>query len=174
MVGQTVAEVIASNNPRFQPGDIVLTSDGWQQYGLSDGKGLRKIDPAMGPVSWSLGVLGMVGLTAYVALLDIGKPKEGETVVVSAAAGAVGSLAGLSARHGAVAARREDPLSRGRGGRAGEYAARLHRAFPRREHRKKDREGMSEVLLERAAENVAVIRLNRPDVRNALNMAVRQ
>ena len=98
MVGQTVAEVMASNNPRFQPGDIVLTSDGWQQYGLSDGKGLRKIDPAMGPVSWSLGVLGMVGLTAYVALLDIGKPKGGETVVVSAAAGAVGSLAGQIAK----------------------------------------------------------------------------
>jgi hypothetical protein len=98
MVGQTVAEVIASKNPRFQPGDIVLTTDGWQAYGLSDGKGLRKVDPAMGPVSWSLGVLGMVGLTAYAALLDIGKPKEGETVVVSAAAGAVGSLAGQIAK----------------------------------------------------------------------------
>jgi NADPH-dependent curcumin reductase len=93
MVGQTVSEVFASRNPRFAPGDIVLTFDGWQAYGLSDGKGLRKIDPSAGPVSWSLGVLGMVGLTAYVALLDIGKPKEGETVVVSAAAGAVGSLA---------------------------------------------------------------------------------
>lgn len=98
MVGQTVAEVIASKNPRFSAGDIVLTSDGWQAYGLSDGKGLRKIDPKMGPVSWSLGVLGMVGLTAYVALLDIGKPKEGETVVVSAAAGAVGSIAGQIAK----------------------------------------------------------------------------
>jgi NADPH-dependent curcumin reductase CurA len=98
MVGQTVAEVIASKNPRFQPGDFVLTSDGWQAYGLSDGKGLRKIDPAMGPVSWSIGVLGGIGLTAYVALLDIGKPKEGETVVVSAAAGAVGSLAGQIAK----------------------------------------------------------------------------
>jgi NADPH-dependent curcumin reductase CurA len=98
MVGQTVAQVIASKNPRFQAGDFVLTSDGWQAYGLSDGKGLRKIDPAMGPVSWSLGVLGMVGLTSYVALLDIGKPKEGETVVVSAAAGAVGSIAGQIAK----------------------------------------------------------------------------
>ena len=98
MVGQTVAEVVASKNPRFQPGDIVLTFDGWQAYGISDGKGLRKIDPSMAPVSWSLGVLGMVGLTAYVALLDIGKPKEGETVVVSAAAGAVGSLAGQIAK----------------------------------------------------------------------------
>lgn len=98
MVGQTVAEVVASKNPRFAVGDVVLTSDGWQAYGLSDGKGLRKIDPAMGPVSWSLGVLGMVGLTAYVALLDIGKPKEGETVVVSAAAGAVGSITGQIAK----------------------------------------------------------------------------
>jgi NADPH-dependent curcumin reductase len=98
MVGQTVAQVVASNNPRFQPGDFVITSDGWQAYGLSDGKGLRKLDPAMGPVSWSLGVLGMVGLTSYVAVLDIGKAKEGETVVVSAAAGAVGSIAGQIAK----------------------------------------------------------------------------
>jgi hypothetical protein len=98
MVGQTVAQVVASKNPRFQPGDFVLTSDGWQAYGLSDGKGLRKIDPAAGPVSYALGVLGLVGLTAYVALLDIGKPKDGETVVVSAAAGAVGSMAGQIAR----------------------------------------------------------------------------
>lgn len=93
MVGQTVSEVIASRNPRFAVGDIVLTQDGWQAYGISEGKGLRKIDPSAAPVSWSLGVLGMVGLTAYVGLLDIGKPKEGETVVVSAAAGAVGSIA---------------------------------------------------------------------------------
>jgi NADPH-dependent curcumin reductase len=98
MVGQTVSQVIASNNPRFKAGDIVLTNDGWQAYGLSDGKGLRKIDPAAAPISWSLGVLGMVGLTAYVGLLDIGKPKEGETVVVSAAAGAVGSLVGQIAK----------------------------------------------------------------------------
>jgi NADPH-dependent curcumin reductase CurA len=98
MVGQTVSQVIASRNPRFQPGDFVLTGDGWQAYGLSDAKGLRKIDPALAPVSWSLGVLGMVGLTAYVGLLDIGKPKEGETVVVSAAAGAVGSIAGQIAK----------------------------------------------------------------------------
>ncbi len=98
MVGQTVSRVIESKNPRFKPGDYVLTSDGWQEYGISDGKGLRKIDPALAPVSWSLGVLGMPGLTAYVGLLDIGKPKEGETVVVSAAAGAVGSIAGQIAK----------------------------------------------------------------------------
>ena len=98
MVGQTVSRVIESKNPKFRPGDYVLTSDGWQQYGISDGKGLRKLNPEEAPISWALGVLGMVGLTAYVALLDIGKPKEGETVVVSAAAGAVGSIAGQIAK----------------------------------------------------------------------------
>ena len=98
MVGQTVSRVIESKNPKFRPGDYVLTFDGWQQYGISDGKGLRKLNPEEAPISWALGVLGMVGLTAYVALLDIGKPKEGETVVVSAAAGAVGSIAGQIAK----------------------------------------------------------------------------
>ena len=98
MVGQTVSRVIESKNPKFRPGDYVLTLDGWQQYGISDGKGLRKLNPEEAPISWALGVLGMVGLTAYVALLDIGKPKEGETVVVSAAAGAVGSIAGQIAK----------------------------------------------------------------------------
>jgi NADPH-dependent curcumin reductase CurA len=98
MVGQTVSRVIESKNPRFHPGDFVTTVDGWQEYAASDGKGLRKIDPALAPVSWFLGVLGMPGLTAYVGLLDIGRPKEGETVVVSAAAGAVGSIAGQIAK----------------------------------------------------------------------------
>jgi NADPH-dependent curcumin reductase len=98
MVGQTVSRVIESKNPRYRPGDFVITSDGWQEYAASEPKGLRKIDPALAPVSWSLGVLGMPGLTAYVGLLDLGKPKEGETVVISAAAGAVGSLAGQIAR----------------------------------------------------------------------------
>jgi len=98
MVGQTVAQVIASNNPRFSPGDFVLSFDGWQSYATGDEKTLRKLDPAHGPLSWHLGVLGMVGLTSYVALLDIGEPKSGETVVVSAAAGAVGSIAGQIAK----------------------------------------------------------------------------
>lgn len=98
MVGQTVSRVIESKNPRFGAGDFVLTNDGWQEYAVSDGKGLRKIDPSVAPVSWYLGILGMPGLTAYVALLDIGKPKPGETVVVSAAAGAVGSVAGQIAK----------------------------------------------------------------------------
>jgi len=98
MVGATVSQVIESKNPRFQPGDFVLGNDGWQRFAVSDGKGLRKLDPADAPLSWALGVLGMPGLTAYVGLLDIGKPKAGETVVVSAAAGAVGSIAGQIAR----------------------------------------------------------------------------
>jgi len=98
MVGSTVSEVVESKNPRYRAGDFVLGYDGWQSFGVSDGKGLRKLDPAQAPISWSLGVLGMPGLTAYVGLLDIGKPKESETVVVSAAAGAVGSIAGQIAR----------------------------------------------------------------------------
>jgi NADPH-dependent curcumin reductase len=76
----------------------VLAYDGWQTHAVSDGKGLRKLDPAQAPPSYALGVLGMPGLTAYVGLFDIGRPKEGETVVVSAAAGAVGSIAGQIAK----------------------------------------------------------------------------
>ncbi|MEO8036536.1 MAG: NADP-dependent oxidoreductase [Acidobacteriota bacterium] len=98
MVGQTVSEVLESRDPKYQPGDFVLGQDGWQAYAVGTGKGLRKLDPAQGPLSWSLGVLGMPGLTAYVALLDIGQPKSGETVVISAAAGAVGSIAGQIAK----------------------------------------------------------------------------
>ncbi len=98
MVGQTISEVVESKNDRYRPGDFVLGFDGWQSYAASDGKGLRKLDPATAPLSYAVGVLGMPGLTAYVALLDIGRPKEGETVVVSAAAGAVGSIAGQIAK----------------------------------------------------------------------------
>jgi len=98
MVGSTISEVIESKNPRYRAGDFVLGFDGWQQYAVSDGKGLRKLDPAEAPISCAVGVLGMPGLTAYVGLLDIGRPKEGETVVVSAAAGAVGSIAGQIAK----------------------------------------------------------------------------
>jgi len=91
MEGGTVSEVIASNNPGFAKGDIVLSRAGWQTHALSDGKGLTRIDPKLGPVSAAVGVLGMPGLTAYTGLLDIGKPQAGETVVVAAASGAVGS-----------------------------------------------------------------------------------
>ena len=98
MVGSTVSEVVESKNPRYRAGDFVLGFDGWQAYAVSDGSGLRKLNPVEAPISWSIGVLGMPGLTAYVGLLDIGKPRESETVVVSAAAGAVGSIAGQIAR----------------------------------------------------------------------------
>ena len=98
MVGGTVNEVIASNNPDFTVGDIVLAHTGWQTHALSDGKGLRKIDPKLAPISTALGILGMPGMTAYMGLLEIGKPQAGETVVVAAASGPVGSLVGQIAK----------------------------------------------------------------------------
>src|SRR5262245_44104850 len=98
MVGRTVGEVLESKHPDFKAGDFVGANDGWQSYGVSHGTALRKLDPAAAPISTSLGVLGMPGMTAYVGLLDIGQPKPGETVVVSAAAGAVGSSVGQIAR----------------------------------------------------------------------------
>ncbi|WP_426434307.1 NADP-dependent oxidoreductase [Bradyrhizobium genosp. P] len=98
MEGGTVSEVIASNNPGFAKGDIVLSRAGWQTHALSDGKALAKIDPAIAPISTAVGVLGMPGMTAYTGLLDIGKPQAGETVVVAAASGAVGSAVGQIAR----------------------------------------------------------------------------
>ena len=98
MVGRTVAEVLESKHPSFTPGEFVAANDGWQSHGVSNGKDLQKLDPSRAPISTALGVLGMPGLTAYVGLLDIGQPKPGETVVVSAAAGAVGSVVGQIAR----------------------------------------------------------------------------
>jgi len=98
MEGGTVNEVVASNNDRYAVGDIVLAHTGWQTHAVSKGIGLRKLDPGVAPVSTALGVLGMTGMTAYTGLLEIGQPKEGETVVVSAASGAVGSVVGQIAR----------------------------------------------------------------------------
>ncbi|HEY0572184.1 MAG TPA: NADP-dependent oxidoreductase [Enterovirga sp.] len=98
MEAGTVSEVVASNNPKFQVGDIVLASSGWQDYALSDGAGLRKLDPGDAPIQTALGVLGMPGMTAYVGLAEIGKPKAGETVAVAAATGPVGSLVGQIAK----------------------------------------------------------------------------
>lgn len=98
MVAGTVGKVIQSNHPGFVKGDIVQGSLGWQEYAISDGSGLRKIDPQVAPVSTALGVLGMPGLTAYFGLLEIASPKPGETVVISGAAGAVGSAAGQIAK----------------------------------------------------------------------------
>src|ERR671930_1039218 len=98
MCGHTVSEVVESLNPAFRTGDIVAGYDGWQQYAASNGSGLRKLDPRAAPISTALGVLGMPGMTAFVGLIDIGQPKAGETVVVSAAAGAVGSAVGQLAK----------------------------------------------------------------------------
>jgi NADPH-dependent curcumin reductase CurA len=98
MLGATVAEIVASRNPSYATGEIVLGYGGWQEYAVSNGAGLRKLDPKRAPVSTALGVLGMPGMTAYVGLLEIGQPKPGETVVVAAASGAVGSVVGQIAK----------------------------------------------------------------------------
>ncbi|RTL72770.1 MAG: NADP-dependent oxidoreductase [Hyphomicrobiales bacterium] len=98
MTGGTVGEVVASNHPGFKVGDFVEERLGWQQYGISQGLGLRKIDPKLAPISTANGVLGMPGMTAYFGLLEVGKPRPGETVVVSAASGAVGQIVGQIAK----------------------------------------------------------------------------
>lgn len=90
--GGCVGQVVASKNDKFAAGDCVMSMLGWREYAVSDGKGLTKIDPSMFPIQTYLGTAGMPGMTAYVGLLDIGKLKEGETVFVSAASGAVGSI----------------------------------------------------------------------------------
>lgn len=92
IAGASVGQVVESRNPEFAPGDFVLGQWGWQEYTLSDGKGLRKLNPKLAPVSTALGILGMPGMTAYFGFLELCLPKAGETVVVSGAAGAVGSL----------------------------------------------------------------------------------
>src|SRR5262245_26809041 len=98
MEGGTVSEVMASNNPGFGKGDIVLSRAGWQTHAISGGKGRAQIDPKTAPISTAVGALGMPGMPAYTGLLDIGKPQAGETVVVAAASGAVGSAVGQIAR----------------------------------------------------------------------------
>jgi NADPH-dependent curcumin reductase CurA len=99
MEGRAVSQVVKSNLAGFAPGDIVFNAlQGWQEYAISTGKGIRKIDPAAGPISYSLSVLGMPGLTAYTGLANIGQPKPGETLVVAAASGAVGSVVGQIGR----------------------------------------------------------------------------
>ena len=98
MVGGTVGEVIASKNPNFKVGDHVVGSGGWQLYQLSDGKGLQKIDTSRVPIQAFVGACGMPGITAWYGLNKIIAPKKGETVVVSAATGAVGSIVGQLAK----------------------------------------------------------------------------
>jgi NADPH-dependent curcumin reductase CurA len=99
MVGGGVGEVVRSNVSGFEPGDIVESMGfGWQDYPVLKAAGTRKVDPSLGPIRHALGVLGMPGLTAYFALLDVAKPKQGETVLISAASGAVGQVAGQIAK----------------------------------------------------------------------------
>ncbi len=93
-----VGQIAESKSEHFSKGDYVIGSLGWQEYSLAKEKEVRKIDPNLAPVTAYLSILGMTGLTAYFGLLDIGQPKEGETVVVSGAAGAVGSAVGQIAK----------------------------------------------------------------------------
>jgi NADPH-dependent curcumin reductase CurA len=98
MTGQTVSVIEASNASGFEVGELVLANVGWQDYGVVDAQQVTKIDATIPQLSYALGVLGMPGLTAYVGLLDIGTPQPGETVVVAAASGAVGSIVGQLAK----------------------------------------------------------------------------
>ena len=98
MTGGAVGEVVKSNHPHFQVGDIVEDILGWQEYAIGPGRTARKIDPAHGPISYANSVLGMPGMTAYFGLFEVGQPRPGETVVVSAASGAVGQIVGQLAR----------------------------------------------------------------------------
>lgn len=98
MTAGAVGQIVKSNHPHFQVGDIVEDTMGWQEYAVGPGRAARKIDPAHGPVSYANSVLGMPGMTAYFGLLEVGRPKPGETVVVSAASGAVGQIVGQIAK----------------------------------------------------------------------------
>ena len=98
MIGSVIAQVVASKHPDFQVDDIVNAGIGWQEYGVAAGDNLRKIDPTIVPISASAGILGMPGLTAYFGLLVVGKLQERESVFVSGAAGAVGSVVGQIAK----------------------------------------------------------------------------
>jgi NADPH-dependent curcumin reductase CurA len=99
MVGGTVGQVVRSNLAGFAPGDFVVGYGGWQDYAVFGEGEARKVDPTIAPISTALGVLGMPGQTAYVGLREIGKPKAGETLVVAAASGPVGSMVGQIAKN---------------------------------------------------------------------------
>lgn len=94
MEGRALGEVVESKLTGYEAGDLVFAPIGWQEYAMSNGTAVRKLDPSLRPISYALGVLGMPGLTAYTGLLNIGQPKSGETLVVAAASGAVGSVVG--------------------------------------------------------------------------------
>ncbi len=99
MEGRTVSQVVSSNLPDYQPGDFVFNpAHGWQEYAVSSGEGCYKVDSTAAPLSYALSVLGMPGMTAYTGLENIGQPQAGETLVVAAASGAVGSVVGQIGR----------------------------------------------------------------------------
>ncbi len=98
MIGDIVGQVVESHHGDYVVGDYVLFRGGWQEYALSDGTAVRKLDPGLAPISTALGVLGMPGLTGYAGIVYLGKPRPGQTVVVSAATGPVGSTVGQVAR----------------------------------------------------------------------------
>ena len=98
MFGGTIGRVLESRHPQFQAGDLVAGYTGWQSHAISDGSMLSRLAPDMANPSWALGVLGMPGFTAWYGLLHLGEPKEGDTVVVAAATGAVGAVVGQIAK----------------------------------------------------------------------------
>jgi NADPH-dependent curcumin reductase CurA len=98
MEGETVAEVVDSRHPAYQPGDLIQSRTGWRTHAAISGAGLRRVDPGLAPITTALGVLGMPGFTAYAGMKVIGQPRPGETVVVAAASGPVGSLVGQLAK----------------------------------------------------------------------------
>src|SRR5215212_5409028 len=98
MTSQSVGEVVESNDGRFSPGDVVVGQLGWQEYAVARGGSLRRLPPGLEPPTLALHVVGATGLTAYFGLFDVGKPRAGDTVVVSAAAGAVGQIVGQLAK----------------------------------------------------------------------------
>jgi NADPH-dependent curcumin reductase CurA len=98
ITGGTVCEVLESRDAAFSPGDIVLSHSGWQTHAVAHARAVRRLDPSLAPITTALGVLGMPGFTAYAGLFEIGRPEAGETVVVAAATGPVGSVVGQIAR----------------------------------------------------------------------------
>lgn len=98
LTGEIVGEIVESKNSQYKSGETVIGFMQWADYNISDGKGLRRLDPQLAPISTALGILGMPGMTAYFGMMDIGKPKAEETVVISGAAGAVGMVAGQIAK----------------------------------------------------------------------------
>ena len=95
---ETVAQILESRHPEHRPGEFVVVRNGWQQFALSSGQGVRRLDAAKAPVSTALGVLGLPGLLGYTGLIYEGEPRPGQTVLVSDPTGPVGSTAGQAAR----------------------------------------------------------------------------